>query len=150
METMKRKWGKPVTEVQQFVPQYCTQECSAPANMIWSPVPETNGLGGWQEHGTHMPTGYTMDNKHLEFSGLYLGVTTFEKRHISSEDDTYEYDDNASYWEIQLTGPAWAYRKKNGKYVKETGYDWIVPGKIFYRNYPDNVTFDFDVDKNFS
>lgn len=53
METMKRKWGKPVTQVQQFVPQeYCDGACLYPTGFaIMNPYIESNFLSGPQSTG---------------------------------------------------------------------------------------------------
>lgn len=44
METMKRKWGKPVTGVQQFAPSEYVAQCVK----LWSPHREFNGVPGLQ------------------------------------------------------------------------------------------------------
>ncbi len=58
MKTMKRKWGKPVTEVQQFVPQYCTGPCSlVPGSVLfYALAQECNGQEGRQANEDHTET----------------------------------------------------------------------------------------------
>ena len=52
METMKRKWGKPVTEVQGFIPQEYCGNCLYPARFaINAPYVENGKADYWQITG---------------------------------------------------------------------------------------------------
>ena len=53
METMKRKWGKPVTEVQQFVPQEFVAGCSLSpgVHIYYAPSQELDGQDGRTNKG---------------------------------------------------------------------------------------------------
>ena len=55
METMKRKWGKPVTEVQRFMPQYCLQPCDSTVNgyRVWAPWIENGKKTNLQLEGEY-------------------------------------------------------------------------------------------------
>ena len=50
METMKRKWGKPVTEVQVFEAQFCQNPCELVpgVKLYWAVSQEWNGQPGRQ------------------------------------------------------------------------------------------------------
>ncbi len=137
----KNKYSKPFMAIEEFEANSYCAICTVTNNMIWSPVPETNGLGGWQEKNA--PVGYRIDTDEYPWAinSKYLGVSSFTKTHIRASDDTYESDDNESYWEIVLNTPGTVYTKKNNKYV-ETGLVYPA-GSVFYKNY--NAGTDTDI-----
>ena len=143
---MERKnYSKPRMAFEEFrADSYCAI-CPIPAAMVWSPVPEINDVPGWQER-THVD-GHGLDHGVGTTNSKGLGVGTIEYRHISADDNTYEHDDNHSYWEIKLTSPARLYDYHNNTHTY-TETDFVYPaGSIFYKNYNGEIT-PVDVDKN--
>lgn len=77
METMKRKWGKPMTEVQQFTPnEYCVVCWGAGGKGGFGGWLEENGIPGVQVNpGTAIVNGvsvsYERDHQFLTTDGYY-------------------------------------------------------------------------------
>lgn len=79
METMKKEWGKPLTQVQKFVPQYCQTpmcgdverkylfDCTAPAGRMYyyNNSPATGSRPSPGSPSTYVGN-YTPCNKHHE------------------------------------------------------------------------------------
>ena len=138
METMKRKWGKPVMEVQRFVPNYCQDPCTVPESYlrVWVPVKEDNGLEGWQQHNA--PAGYAIDSNGRAYEGYWkLYGATYE--HITV--DKFNTDDTNSYWMITISKDS----------PNEAGTLTLPAGSIVYKNYGGGIqSVAPEVEKNFS
>lgn len=119
-----------VTE--KFTPQYFCAGCTITKNMIYSPVPETNNVPGFQRSDN----GHGIDSDHYPWSisSQYLAVgDAFTVQSIRAEDDTYPNDNENMYWEIRLTANAEVYKKK-GSTFEPTGVTY-TPSQIFYHAY---------------
>lgn len=90
METMKRKWGKPVTEVQQFEPKEYVALCiKATSGGLYGAWEDTNGVPGMQQTSVSVATN---DTGSLFYP--YIGVAD---GHYNSLRDTYIFDKDKQY-----------------------------------------------------
>lgn len=116
METMKRKWGKPVTEVQRFVSQFCQSPCElVPGVKLYWAMSQEQNIGY---------TGYSYDDlrgrqatEQATTAGyLYMNPDT-DVQFITSS--TYPHDENVNpgYYQFDVTSYQF-YKKEGNKYVK--------------------------------
>lgn len=129
METIKRKWGKPVTEVQRFVPNYCQEPCTIPTSWaVWCPSYESNGFDGFQQAGgTNWPEGCeTYDHTFNSSEGKWFYL-------LGNVTKTEVYNGQyLSYYEFRASEGAIAYTSDKVGTVTETKYSYPEV-KIYYK-----------------
>ena len=132
----KQNYSKPFMVTEKFTPQYFCAGCTITKNMIYSPVPETNGEPGWQKNDMGIPI--DSDQHPWAISSKFLAVgENFEVVTIDGSDSTYPHDTALTYYEIHLSAPAEVYEKKtiNGKTTYVPTGLIFNPDQIFYHNY---------------
>ncbi len=123
METMKRKWGKPVTEVQQFQVNECIASCSLPeeSKLYFALSQEFNGIEGRQdaEQRTFNHYYYLLDPAPTEGGTFTHGYFTWPVNDVK-----FFYSTDEIHFE-ETTNPyiAWA----SGR------HDFVALENIFYR-----------------
>ena len=126
METMKRKWGKPVTEVQQFRPQEFCIICDEQYRSKWriyAPWYESNDIPGWQPSGnTGLDTNGVNQMDWIDVVGEYRNVINHKDQ---TTGDYYPQGGEPNYRMVIA-----AEKCKDNR-----GHEYPV-GTIFYKNWP--------------
>lgn len=103
---MKKRWGKPITQVQRFVPQYCISPCDKGDGKVYKL--KGPGKGSSSDHGSYNNLYVDYNNKIT--NGKYDGNP--EKNYFSTSDYGYATftENQINTWTVPAVyqGPATA------------------------------------------
>ena len=120
-----KTWTMPRIGVEVFVPNEYASACeySLTCLELETPVKESNGIKGWQQHGA--PAGSHIDENPDGHEGIIKIFVDDESSFFHVPDNFYDTDDTNSYW--QINSNQYGAIAANGRE--------FPGGQIFYKNY---------------